>query len=73
LRRAHLFLCHSGAREARPGIDNHHREYGFPDVQLHIRGLRQVAHPGMTVLIFPARFLICLAARLQALMLHTAV
>jgi hypothetical protein len=41
---------HSGARAlaSEPGIHNHDGEYGFPDAQLRICGLRQAAHPGMT-------------------------
>jgi hypothetical protein len=43
-----LFIVIPGRAKREPGIHDYDREYGFPDVQLHIWGLRQEAHPGMT-------------------------
>src|SRR4029077_20955624 len=52
-----VLLVIPGRAKREPGIHNHDREYGFGDAQLRICGLRQAAHPGMTV----ARLSSCIA------------
>jgi hypothetical protein len=48
-RARHLSTRHSGAaHRAEPGIHNHYREWGFFDVQLHIKARAKEARPGMT-------------------------